>query len=91
VDPEMPRALQSAEREVDYNVCLSLIWCAQALLGVLWCLLHRFGMCVDARGKSCGLLVPTTESSWEELPNPWPRVGSSGSCTEDMEALPVWT
>jgi hypothetical protein len=45
-----------------------------------------FGMRVDARRKSCGLLVPTAKGSWEELPNPWPRVGSSGSCTEDMEA-----
>jgi hypothetical protein len=47
-------------------------------------------MCVDARGKSCGLLIPTSEGSWEELSNPWPRVGRSGSCTEDIEALSVW-
>jgi hypothetical protein len=53
-------------------------------------LLNWFGMRVDARGKSCGLLVPTAEGSWEELSNPWPRIGSSGSCTEDMEALSVW-
>jgi hypothetical protein len=46
-------------------------------------------MCIDARGKSCGLLVPTVDGSWEELSNPWLRVGSSGSCTEDMEALSV--
>jgi hypothetical protein len=47
-------------------------------------------MRVDARGKSCGLLVPIAEGSWEELPNPWPRVGSSGSRTKDMDALSVW-
>jgi hypothetical protein len=46
-------------------------------------------MCIDARGKSCGLLVPTAEGLWEELSNPWPRVGSSGLCIEDMEALCV--
>ena len=28
------------KREVDYNACLSLAWCAQALLGVLRRLLH---------------------------------------------------
>ena len=48
-------------------------------------------MHIDARGKSCDLLVPIAEGSREELPNPWLRVGSSGSRTEDMEALPVWT
>jgi hypothetical protein len=48
-------------------------------------------MCVDARGKSCGLLILTAEGSSEELPNPSPRVGSSGSHIEDMEALSVWT
>jgi hypothetical protein len=89
VDPEVPSGLWSAEREVDYNTCLSLAWCAQALLGVLRRLLHWLGMCIDARGKNSGLLVPTAEGSWEELSNPWPRVSSSGSCTKDMEALSV--
>jgi hypothetical protein len=46
-------------------------------------------MCIDARGKSGGLLVPIDEGSWEEFSNPWPRVSSSGSCTEDMEALSI--
>jgi hypothetical protein len=46
-------------------------------------------MCVNARRESSGVLVPTVEDSWEKLSNTWSGVSSSGSCTEDLEALSI--
>jgi hypothetical protein len=54
---------------------------------VLWCFIHQFGMCVNARGESSGILVPIVENSREKLPHSWSGVSSNGSCTENLEAL----
>jgi hypothetical protein len=47
-------------------------------------------MCVNARRERSSVLVPTVEYSWEKLRHTWSGVSSSGSCTEDLEALSIW-
>jgi hypothetical protein len=64
--------------------------CSQAILGILWCFVHRIGMCVDVGRESSGILVPTVEDSWEELSYSWSGISSHGLCIEDLEALSLW-
>jgi hypothetical protein len=47
-------------------------------------------MCANARRESRCVFIPTDEGSWEELSHTWPRVSSSASCIENMEALFIW-
>jgi hypothetical protein len=82
--------LWDIEEEVDYNTGIDSARCSQAILSILWCFVHQTGMRIIARGESIGILVPTIEDSWEELAHPWSGIRSSGSCTEDLEALFVW-
>ena len=90
VDPSMPEVLWDIEGEVDNGTSTDSARCSQAILSTLWCFVHRTGMCVDAGRESSGILVPTVEDSWEELPHTRSGISSSGSCTKDLEALFVW-
>jgi hypothetical protein len=47
-------------------------------------------MCLNAGRESSGILVPTIESSREELPHSLFGASNSGSCTEDLETLSLW-
>ena len=90
VDPNVPRIIWDVEAEVDNNTGVGSARCSQAILNILWCFVHRTGMCVDVGRESSGIRVPPIEDSWEELSYSWSGITSRGSCTEDLEALSLW-
>jgi hypothetical protein len=81
----MPTIIWNVEAEVDNSTGIGSARCSQAIFSILWCFVHRTGMCVNARRESSGILIPTIESSWEELPHSWSGTSSSGSCTKDLQ------
>jgi hypothetical protein len=90
VDPSVSRIFWDIEEKVDDSTNIDSARCPQAIFSILWCFIYQTGMCVNVGRESSGILVPTVEDSWEELPRSWSEASSSGSCTADLETLFVW-
>ena len=88
MDGQMWSEFSRTQEKIDFSPNLNHAGYHEALRRVLWCIQDRSRMCANARRQSYILSISTTETTWVELPNPWPRARSRSSSPEDMEALP---
>jgi len=90
LDRRVWNLFRAYEEKVDHRTSVGYSKHDQDLWSILWCLVSRFGLCIDVGEMTSNLCISITKGAWEELSDTWPKVRCSGICPQDLEALLLW-